>query len=313
MNEGLQVFAGSAHRRLAEDIARYIGVQLGDIEISTFRDGETRISVQESVRGQDVYIIQPTCYPANSTLMELLIAIDALKRASAQRVNAVVPYYGYARQDRKVRPREPITAKLVANLLTTAGADRVVTVDLHAGQIQGFFDVPVDHLTAIPLIGEYIRSRGLEHAAVVSPDTGGVSRARELSDRLGVGLAIIDKRRSGPNQVAEMTVIGHVAGRDVVIIDDIIDTAGTITMGAAMLKEKGARRVFACCTHPVLSGPAVERLASAPIEEIIVTDTIPLAPEAAALPNIRVLSVAPLVGEAILRIHQRLSVSKLFS
>lgn len=313
MNDDLQLFAGSAHRRLAEDIAAYIGVNLGDIEIGKFSNGETRISVQESVRGQDVFIIQPTCQPANDTLMELLIVIDALKRASARRINAVIPYYGYARQDRKVRPREPITAKLVANLLTTAGADRVVTVDLHAGQIQGFFDVPVDHLTAIPLIAEFIRSLGLEEAAVVSPDSGGVPRARELSNRLGVGLAIIDKRRSGPNQVDEMTIIGHVAGRDVVIVDDIIDTAGTITMGASMLKERGARRVFACCTHPVLSGPAVERLAKAPLDGIIVTDSLPLSEEAARLRNLRVLSVAPLVGEAILRIHQHLSVSKLFS
>ncbi|MBX6350223.1 MAG: ribose-phosphate pyrophosphokinase [Clostridia bacterium] len=313
MTDDLQIFAGTAHPRLAEDIARYVGVKLGDIEIGRFSNGETRISVQESVRGQDVFVIQPTSHPANDTLMELLIAIDALKRASARRVNAVIPYYGYARQDRKVRPREPITAKLVANLLTTAGADRVITVDLHAGQIQGFFDVPVDHLTAVPIIAEYIRSLGLEEAVVVSPDSGGVARARELSDRLGVGLAIIDKRRSGPNRVDEMTIIGHVAGRDVVIIDDIIDTAGTISLGAGLLRERGARRVFASCTHPVLSGPAVERLAGAPIEEIIVTDTIPLPKEAGRLRNLRVLSVAPLIGEAIVRIHRHLSVSKLFS
>ncbi|MBX5475772.1 MAG: ribose-phosphate pyrophosphokinase [Clostridia bacterium] len=313
MGEGLQIFSGTAHPALSEAIARYVGIQLGAIEIGRFSNGETRVSVLESVRGQNVFVIQPTCHPANDTLMELLIVIDALKRASALRVNAVIPFYGYSRQDRKLGPREPITAKLVANLLTVAGADRVVTVDLHAGQIQGFFDVPVDHLTAVPIIAEYIRSLGLERATIVSPDSGGVARARELSNRLGVGLAIIDKRRSGPNQIEEMNVIGDVQDRDVVIIDDMIDTAGTICMGAVMLKERGARRVYAACTHPVLSGAAVERLAEAPFEEIIVSDTIPLPPGAQKLRNLRVLSVAPLIGEAILRIHEHHSVSKLFN
>ncbi|MBT9259427.1 MAG: ribose-phosphate pyrophosphokinase [Clostridiales bacterium] len=313
MNGTLQLFAGTAHRQLAQKVAEYVNTPLGQVELGRFSDGEVSVSIRESVRGHDVFVVQPTCPPVNENLMELLILMDALKRASAARINAVIPYYGYARQDRKVRARDPITAKLVADLLQVAGAHRVVTVDLHAGQIQGFFNVPVDHLTAVPLIAEYLLSRGLEDPVVVSPDAGGAIRARELSNRLDADLAIIDKRREKANRVEAMTLIGEVAGRDAILIDDLIDTAGTMTMGAALLKERGARRVFACGTHPLFSGPAVERLSKAPIEEIVVTDTIPLSPEAAALPHLKVLSVAPLIGEAILRIHQHLSVSKLFT
>lgn len=313
MNGTLQLFAGTAHRQLAQKVAEYVNTPLGQVELGRFSDGEVSVSIRESVRGHDVFVVQPTCPPVNENLMELLILMDALKRASAARINAVIPYYGYARQDRKVRARDPITAKLVADLLQVAGAHRVVTVDLHAGQIQGFFNVPVDHLTAVPLIAEYLLSRGLEDPVVVSPDAGGAIRARELSNRLDADLAIIDKRREKANRVEAMTLIGEVAGRDAILIDDLIDTAGTMTMGAALLKERGARRVFACGTHPLFSGPAVERLSKAPIEEIVVTDTIPLSSEAAALPHLKVLSVAPLIGEAILRIHQHLSVSKLFT
>lgn len=313
MNGTLQLFAGTAHRQLAQKVAEYVNTPLGQVELGRFSDGEVSVSIRESVRGHDVFVVQPTCPPVNENLMELLILMDALKRASAARINAVIPYYGYARQDRKVRARDPITAKLVADLLQVAGAHRVVTVDLHAGQIQGFFNVPVDHLTAVPLIAEYLLSRGLEDPVVVSPDAGGAIRARELSNRLDADLAIIDKRRERANRVESMTLIGEVAGRDAILIDDLIDTAGTMTMGAALLKERGARRVFACGTHPLFSGPAVERLSKAPIEEIVVTDTIPLSAEAAALSHLKVLSVAPLIGEAILRIHQHLSVSKLFT
>ncbi|MDI3269160.1 MAG: ribose-phosphate pyrophosphokinase [Bacillota bacterium] len=309
----LQLFAGTAHRELAKHVAEYVNAPLGQMELGRFSDGEVSISIRESVRGHDVFVVQPTCPPVNENLMELLILMDALKRASAARINAVIPYYGYARQDRKVRARDPITAKLIADLLQVAGAHRVVTVDLHAGQIQGFFDVPVDHLTAVPLIAEYLLSQGLRDPVVVSPDAGGAIRARDLSNRLDADLAVIDKRRERANRVEAMTLIGEVSGRDAILIDDLIDTAGTMTMGASLLKERGARRVFACGTHPLFSGSAVERLSQAPVEEIVVTDTIPLSPQAAALPQLKILSVAPLIGEAILRIHQHLSVSKLFT
>ncbi|PZN04712.1 MULTISPECIES: ribose-phosphate diphosphokinase [Thermaerobacter] len=308
----LKLFAGSANPALARAIAQHIGVPLGDLELGRFANGEVRVSVNESVRGADVFVIQPTCHPPNDTLMELLVLLDALKRASAWRVNAVVPFYGYARQDRKTRPREPITAKLVANLLTVAGADRVVTMDLHAGQIQGFFDVPVDHLTAVPLLADYFARKRLERPVVVSPDHGGVTRARELADRLGVPIAIIDKRRPEPGVAEVMSVVGDVEGRTAIMIDDIIDSGGTIRHGAEALIALGAKAVYACCTHPVFSGNALQRLAEAPIEEIVVTDTIPL-PPGAEKARVKVLSVAPIFGEAIVRIHEDLSVSRLFT
>lgn len=308
----MKLFTGNANPDLAGEIADYLGIPMGDAKVSHFSDGEISVAIDESVRGGDVFVVQPTCPPVNENLMELLIMIDALKRASAARINAVIPYYGYARQDRKPRARDPITAKLVANLLVQAGADRVVAVDLHANQIQGFFDIPVDHLPGVFTIAEYFRSSGVaENALVLSPDVGGVTRARDLAAKLEAPLAIVDKRRPAPNVSEVMNVIGDVEGKSVIIIDDIIDTAGTICTASRVMLEKGAREVYACCTHPILSGPAIERLAQAPIKEIVVTNTISLPPEK-RLPNMTVLSIAPLVGEAILRIHEDLSISKLF-
>ncbi len=307
----LKIFSGNANAELAEEIARYLGVSVGSAKVTRFCDGEIQVKINESVRGADVFIIQPTCAPINENLMELLILIDAVRRASARRITAVMPYYGYARQDRKTRARDPITAKLVANILTASGARRVICMDLHAGQIQGFFDIPLDHLPGVPILAEYILQRKLENIAVVSPDLGGVTRARNLAERIGASIAIIDKRRPEPN-VAEVTsIIGSIRGKTVIIIDDIIDTAGTITKGAEALKERGAGDIYVCCTHPVLSGPAVKRLAEAPVKEVIVTNTIPIAQEK-MLDKVKVLSVAPLLGEAIIRIHEDLSVSKLF-
>jgi ribose-phosphate pyrophosphokinase len=308
----MKLFTGNANPRLAGEIADYLGIPVGNAKVSHFSDGEISVAIDESVRGVDVFVVQPTCSPVNDNLMELLIMIDAFRRASASRINAVIPYYGYARQDRKSRARDPITAKLVANLIVEAGAERVVAVDLHATQIQGFYDIPVDHLPGVPTIAEYFKNKGLtQNAVVLSPDVGGVTRARNLAAKLGAPLAIVDKRRPAPNVSEIMNVIGEVEGKSVIIIDDIIDTAGTICTAAKVMMEKGAREVYACCTHPVFSGPAIERLAAAPIKEIVVTNTIPLTKER-QLPNITVLSVAPLVGEAILRIHEDLSVSKLF-
>ncbi|MGQ9712121.1 MAG: ribose-phosphate diphosphokinase [Desulfotomaculales bacterium] len=307
----LKIFTGNANPALAAEICEYLGVPLGDSQVTRFSDGEIQVYINENVRGTDVFVIQPTCQPVNENLMELLIMIDAFRRASARRITAVVPYYGYARQDRKTRAREPITAKLVANLLTAAGARRVITMDLHAGQIQGFFDIPVDHLLAAPILAAYIRRAGLENAVVVSPDVGGVTRARDLAERIHAPLAVIDKRRPEPN-VAEVTnVIGPVGGQTAVIVDDIIDTAGTIVKAAEALLQFGARAVYVCCTHPVLSGPAVKRLAESPVQEVIVTNTIPVGREK-AIDKIKILSVAPLLGEAIIRVHEDLSVSKLF-
>ncbi|BAF58286.1 MAG: ribose-phosphate pyrophosphokinase [Pelotomaculum sp.] len=307
----LRIFSGNANPALAEEIAQYLGVTVGEAKVSRFSDGEIHVKINESVRGADVFIIQPTCSPINEHLMELLIMIDALRRASARRITAVLPYYGYARQDRKTRARDPITAKLVANLLTASGARRVLCMDLHAGQIQGFFDIPVDHLPGVPILAEYFLQSGLKNVVVVSPDLGGVTRARDLAERIGASIAIIDKRRPEPN-VAEVTnIIGAINGKTVVMIDDIIDTAGTITKGAEALKKWGASEIYVCCTHPVLSGPAVSRLAEAPIKEVIVTNTIPV-PKEKMIDKIKVLSVAPLLGEAIIRIHEDLSVSKLF-
>ena len=307
----LKIFACSSNPKLAQAISRYVGVPLGDAEMSRFSDGEIQIRVNESVRGADVFVIQSTCAPVNEHLMELLVLVDALKRASAATINVVLPYYGYARQDRKARARDPITAKLVANLIETAGAHRVIAMDLHAMQLQGFFDIPVDHLTSVPILGSYFRDMQLARPVVVSPDHGGVVRARALADFLQSPLAIIDKRRPEPNVVEVMNIIGDVAGRSAILIDDIIDTAGTICLAAEALKKAGAMEVYACCTHPVLSGNAIERLHRAPIREVVVTDTIPLPPIHLPL-NIRVLSVADLIGDAIIRVHEQRSVSTLF-
>lgn len=307
----MKLFTGNANPALAEEIAAYLGIPVGNAKVARFADGEISCVVDESVRGVDVFVVQPNCPPVNEHLMELLIMIDAFKRASAARINAVIPYYGYARQDRKTRARDPITAKLVANLIAMAGAHRVVAVDLHANQIQGFFDIPVDHLPGVPTIAEYFKGKNLKNPVVLSPDVGGVTRARDLAARLEAPLAIIDKRRPAPNVSEVMNVIGDVEGKSVIIIDDIIDTAGTLCSAAEVMKEKGAVEVYGCCTHPLFSGPAVERMSRAPFKEIVITNTIPLKEEK-RLPNMQVLSVAPLIGEAILRIHEDLSVSKLF-
>jgi ribose-phosphate pyrophosphokinase len=310
-NKRLKIFSGNANKHLALEICQYLGVTLGDSNVKRFSDGEIQVRINESVRGADVFIIQPTSSPVNEHLMELLVMIDAIRRASARRITAVIPYYGYARQDRKARARDPITAKLTANLLHAAGARRVITMDLHAGQIQGFFDIPVDHLPGVPILAEYFTQKQVDNLVVVSPDIGGVTRARDLAERLGVPLAIIDKRRPEPN-VAEVTnVIGNIKNKRVIMIDDIIDTAGTITKGAEALMQRGAKEIYACCTHAVISGPAVERLKNSVIKELVVTNTIPLTEEK-MFDQVRVLSVAPIMGEAIIRIHEDLSVSKLF-
>ncbi|HEV8308298.1 MAG TPA: ribose-phosphate pyrophosphokinase [Methylomirabilota bacterium] len=307
----LKLFSGNAHRALAEEIAAMLGVPLGQAEVARFSDGEVFVQIDENVRGTDVFVVQPTCPPVNDNLMELLVMLDAFKRASAQRITAVLPYYGYARQDRKVQPRVPISAKLVADLLTVAGAQRLLAIDLHAGQIQGFFDIPVDHLFAAPVIIDYVAQRGWTDLVVVSPDAGGVERARAIAKRLYAGLAIIDKRRESANVSVFMRLIGDVKGRDVLIIDDMIDTAGTLVQAADALEREGAHRIFACGVHPVLSGPAMARLERAPIDEVVVTNSIPLAKDKQH-PKITVLSVAPLLAEAIRRIHDEESVSTLF-
>ena len=313
MKDEIKIFTGSANRPLAEAIGRYIDVPLGQAEIGRFSDGEVQVEITENVRGGDVFVIQSICTPGNDHLMELLLMLDAFKRASARRITAVVPYYGYARQDRKVAPRVPISAKLVADLITTAGASRVLTVDLHAGQIQGFFDVPVDNVYATPVLLEYLRGRiGRREVTVISPDAGGVERARAFAKRLDANLAIIDKRRARPNEVAEMQIIGEVDGRVAVIVDDMVDTAGTLAAAAEAVRGAGAPLVLACATHPVLSGNAIPRLAKSSIDELIVTDTIPLRPEATKLAKLHVLSVAPLLGEAIRRTHEEASISSLF-
>ncbi|MEI7637222.1 MAG: ribose-phosphate pyrophosphokinase, partial [Syntrophus sp. (in: bacteria)] len=299
MLERIRIFTGNATPDLAAKITNNLGVPLGKANVSFFSDGETRVEINENVRGMDVFIIQSTCPPVSVTLMELLIMIDAMKRASAYRITAVIPYYGYARQDRKVTPRAPITAKLVADLIATAGANRVLSMDLHAGQIQGFFNIPVDNLFATPVLLDYIKQDYRTNTVIVSPDTGGVVRARAFATRLGVNLAIIDKRREGPNEAQVMNIIGNVAGKKVVVLDDLIDTAGTVVQAAKALKEAGALDVSVCCTHPVLSGPAIERLESSDIKEIIVTDTIPLHDGAKACKRVKVLSVAGLLSEAV--------------
>jgi len=310
-NNKLKIFSGNAHPELAAEIAEYLGVHVSAASVKKFSDGEINVAIDESVRGADVYVVQPTSNPVNDNLLELLIMVDALRRASARRINVVIPYYGYARQDRKAKARDPITAKLVANLIVASGAHRVVAVDLHAGQIQGFFDIPVDHLLGVPILAEYFLNKHINDFVVVSPDLGGVTRARAFADRLHAPLAIIDKRRPRPNVAEIMHIIGEVEGKRVIMIDDIIDTAGTITLGAEALLKNGATEVYACCTHPVLSGPAFERLAKSPIKEVVATNTICLDKEQ-KLDKLKVLSIAPLLGEAIIRIHEDLSVSKLF-
>jgi ribose-phosphate pyrophosphokinase len=313
MEKELKLFSGKANPALAKEICAYLGISIGEATVSSFSDGEARVRIDENVRGADVFVMQSTCPPVNDSIMELLIMIDALKRSSAYRITAVIPYFGYARQDRKDQPRVPISAKLIADLITTAGADRVLTMDLHAGQIQGFFNIPVDHLYATPVLLDYISKGGGKDLVVVSPDAGGVERARAFAKRLQANLAIIDKRREGPNQTQIMNIIGDVEGRSALLLDDMIDTAGTIVQGAQACANKGARRVWAGCTHPVLSGPALERIQASCLEEIVVTNTIPLNGKEQRCPKLRVLSVAPLLGEAITRIHEEESVSSLFA
>jgi len=307
----LRIFTGNSNTELVRKITEQLGTPLGKSEVRTFSDGEINVEIDESVRGMDVFVVQSICNPVNNNLMELLILIDALKRASAERITAVLPYYGYARQDRKVVPRAPISAKLVADLITAAGASRILTVDLHAGQIQGFFNIPVDHLFAAPVLLEYLRHLE-DDMVIVSPDAGGVERARAYAKRLNTSLAIIDKRRDTPNVAQVMNIIGDVSGRTAILIDDMVDTGGSLAHAAYALVEKGAKKVYACCTHPVLSGQAVKVLSEAPIEEIIVTDTIPLSEEAKRGPKIRVLSLAGILADAIRRIHEDDSVSSLF-
>ncbi|MFC0190372.1 ribose-phosphate diphosphokinase [Fictibacillus aquaticus] len=307
----LKLFTLNSNPELAQEIADHIGIELGKSSVTKFSDGEIQINIEESIRGSEVYVIQSTSDPVNDHLMELLIMIDALKRASAKTINVVIPYYGYARQDRKARAREPITAKLVANLLETAGATRVIAIDLHATQIQGFFDIPVDQLLGVPILGNHFSSKNLNDIVVVSPDHGGVTRARKLADRLKAPIAIIDKRRPRPNVAEVMNIVGNIEGKTAILIDDIIDTAGTITLAANALVENGAKEVYACCTHPVLSGPAIERIENSKIKELVVLNTIVL-PEEKKTGKVTQLSVAPLLGEAIIRVHEQLSVSKLF-
>ena len=312
MGYELKLFSGNANRPLAEEIAQHLRIRLGDADVSRFSDGEVYVQINENVRGEDVFVIQPTCPPVNDTLMELLVMMDALKRASARRITAVLPYYGYGRQDRKVMPRVPITAKLVADLITAAGCHRLLAVDLHAGQIQGFFNIPVDHLFAAPpVIVDYLAKKDLQDLVLVSPDAGGVERARAIAKRLNAGLAIIDKRRDGPNVALFMYLIGDVKNKDVVVIDDMIDTAGTLIQAVEAVKREGARRVLACAVHGVLSGPALKRIEESPLEEVIITNSVPLTPGKVS-PKVHVLSVAPLLAEAIRRIHDEESVSTLF-
>ena len=307
----LKIFTGNANPELAKEICDYLGLPLGEAFVGRFNNGEVQIMIDESVRGKDVFIIQPTSYPVNDNLMELMVMADALKRASARHITAVVPYYGYARQDRKTRGREPITAKLVANLMQTSGITRLVTVDLHAGQIQGFFDVPVDHLYGASILAKYINEKNLEDPIVVSPDLGGVTRARDLADRIGAPIAIIEKKRPEPGVAKVMNLIGDVKGKNCIIVDDIVDTAGSLVEGAKALEEFGAKSVMAAVTHAVLTDPASERIANSNIKELIVTNTMPL-PENCKLDNVTQLSVAPLLGEAIMRIFHEVSVSNLF-
>ncbi len=311
MKTSLRLFSGNSNPALAGEIANHLEISLVKSKITQPDDGETRIEIFESVRGKDVFIVQPTSPPVNERTMELLVIVDALKRASARRITAVIPYYGYARQDLKTRARESITAKMVANILTTVGVDRIVCMDLHAAQIQGFFDIPMDHLTAIPILAEYFKTAGVKDAVVVSPDFGGVSRARELAERIGGSIALLEKKRPALGQVVVSNVIGDVKGKNVIMIDDMIDTAGTVDQGARFLSGAGVRSISVCCTHPLFSGPAVQRLIEAPVQEVIVTNTIPIAPEK-RFEKLRVLSVGKLLADTILAIHEERSVSRLF-
>ena len=312
VDPNLKVFSLNSNIDLAKEIASSIGVELGKCSVQRFSDGEIQINIEESIRGCDVYVIQSTSSPVNEHLMELLIMIDALKRASAKTINIVMPYYGYARQDRKARSREPITAKLVANLLEIAGATRVITLDLHAPQIQGFFDIPIDHLMGVPILSDYFKNKVMsKDIVIVSPDHGGVTRARKMAERLKAPIAIIDKRRPRPNVAEVMNIVGNIDGMVAILIDDIIDTAGTITLAANALVEHGASEVYACCTHPVLSGPAIERIQNSSIKELVVTNSIALSEEKKTGKIVQ-LSVAPLIAEAIIRVHEHQSVSKLF-
>ncbi|MGQ9473057.1 MAG: ribose-phosphate diphosphokinase [Candidatus Caldatribacteriaceae bacterium] len=315
ISQHLKVFSGTANPFLAQEICWYLDLPLGKVDVGHFPNGEIRVRIEESVRGCDVFVVQPTSPPANDHLMELLIMIDALNRASAERITAVIPFYGYCKQDRKTKGREPISAKLVANLITTAGANRVLTMDLHAGQIQGFFDIPVDNLAAQSLLARYFSAKGLQDVVVVSPDVGGTARARNFANLLGVDLAVIDKHRPSYSEVMVMNVIGEVKGKDAIIVDDLIDTAATLVEGAQALLERGARRVYACATHPIFSDPALERILKSCIEEVVVTNTISwdvnlLQSEVGN--KVKILSVAPIFAEAIKRIHGERSVSELF-
>jgi len=307
------MFCGNSNPALAEKICANLGIPLGQAKVKNFSDGEIMVEIGENVRGRDIYVVQSTCFPTNNNLMELLIMMDALKRASAATITAVIPYYGYARQDRKVAPRTPITSKLVADLITTAGADRMVTIDLHAGQIQGFFNIPVDNLYAAPVILEHLkRCFANDHIVMVSPDAGGTERARAFAKRLECTLAIIDKRRTGPNVAEVMHLVGDVKDKIAIILDDMIDTAGTLTQAASALKQHGARTIYACATHGVLSGPAIDRINASDIEEVVITNTIPLGEKEALTSKIKVLSIAELLAETIRRIHEDESVSSLF-
>lgn len=310
-NNSIKIFCANSNPGLANEIANILGLEVGNSDVNTFSDGEISVNINETVRGVDVYVVQSTNNPVNDHLMELLIMIDAFKRASAGRITAVIPYYGYARQDRKAKARDPITAKLVADLITAAGADRVLTMDLHAAQIQGYFNIPVDHLLGVPILAKYYEAKNLEDLVVVSPDLGSVTRARKFADRLHAPIAIIDKRRPRANVAEVMNIIGDIKGKTALLVDDMIDTAGTIVLGAKALIEAGAKEVLACCTHAVLSGPAVERLKGSPLSEVVVLNTIAV-PEANRFDKLKVLSVAPVFAEAIRRIYEHISVSKLF-
>jgi ribose-phosphate pyrophosphokinase len=308
----LKIFSGRAHPALAQEICEYLGIPLGHLTLYNFSDGEDYCQIDENVRGADVFVVQPTCSPVNDHVMELLILLDAFRRSSASRITAVLPYFGYARQDKKDKPRVPIAAKLMADLLTAAGADRILTMDLHAAQIQGFFNIPVDHLFAAPVILDAIRKLSLDDLVIVSPDVGGMTRARAIAKRLVASLAVIDKRRTGKNETEILNVVGDVNGRDALILDDIVDTAGTLVQAEAALREGGAKRTYAAAVHGVFSGPALERIEGSGLETLLVTNTIPVEPAVARCPRIRPLSVAPLLGEAIQRIHDGASVSSLF-
>jgi ribose-phosphate pyrophosphokinase len=312
LDQEIKLFGGTSNPALTLEVCDYLGTKPGKILAKTFSDGEIQVEIGENIRGRDVFVIQSTSTPVNDNLMQLLIIMDAMRRASAERITAVIPYYGYSRQDRKVKPRVPISAKLVADLITTAGANRVVSMDLHAGQIQGYFNIPVDNIFAAPILLKYIQNNLQDDLVIISPDAGGVERARAFAKRLDASLAIIDKRREAPNIAQAMNIIGEVKDKTAIILDDMVDTAGTLTQSAAALKDRGARKIHACCTHPVLSGPSIERIAASPIDTLVVTNTIPLNDKARDCRKIIVLSIAELLGETIKRSHNSHSVSTLF-